>query len=280
MRGIWFLLAALLSTGALAAEDPPEAAALRAKLESLRPKLAANAFNRPIYLESTEGSDQLKGDIYALVDHRFEVVAPALRTAANWCDILILHLNVKRCVAPTGDASTLAVNIGKKFDQPVGDTYLVKFAFRRVTETPDYLRLQLSAPEGPLGTQDYRIVIEAAPADASQTVLHLTYSYRYGTMAKIAMQMYLSTVGRGKVGFTQVTPVRGNPKYVDGMRGVIERNTMRYFLAIEAYLGSLSVPAREQPAKRLNDWFAATERYALQLHELDKSEYLASKRVR
>jgi hypothetical protein len=280
MRWIGILVAALLAAGAAAAEDSPDAAALRARLQVLRPKLAANQFNSPIYLESTEGSDQSKGDIYALVDHPFAVVAPALRNVANWCDILILHLNVKRCVAAQDNANALVVNIGKKHDQPLQDTYRVQFAFRRTAETPDFLRLQLLAPEGPLGTEDYRIVIEAIPADASWTLIHLAYSYRYGNMAKIAMQIYLSTLGRGKIGFTEMSRTRGRINYVAGMRGVVERNSMRYFLAIEAYLGSLSLPPREQPAKRLNDWFAAVERYPLQLHELDRAEYLALKVVR
>jgi hypothetical protein len=62
------------------------------------------------------------------------------------------------------------------------------------------------------------------------------------------------------------------------MRGVVERNTMRYYLAIEAYLGALSAPAREQLEKRLNDWHAGVERYPMQLHELERGEYFDMKR--
>jgi len=58
----------------------------------------------------------------------------------------------------------------------------------------------------------------------------------------------------------------------------VERNAMRYYLAIEAYLGSLSVPVAEQLDWRLRAWFAATDRFALQLHELDEGDYLAMKR--
>jgi hypothetical protein len=58
----------------------------------------------------------------------------------------------------------------------------------------------------------------------------------------------------------------------------VERNTMRYYLAIEAYLGATSAPPPEQQEKRLRDWFAATERYALQLHEIERDDYLAMKR--
>lgn len=61
------------------------------------------------------------------------------------------------------------------------------------------------------------------------------------------------------------------------MRGAIERNTMRYYLAIEAYLGSLSLPPAQQQEYRLTNWFAATERYP-QLYEITRQQYLSMKR--
>jgi hypothetical protein len=65
---------------------------------------------------------------------------------------------------------------------------------------------------------------------------------------------------------------------VSSMRGVMERNTMRYYLAINAYLGTLSAPSHERVERRMRNWFAATERYPLQLHEVDLAEYLDAKR--
>ncbi len=92
------------------------------------------------------------------------------------------------------------------------------------------------------------------------------------------MKGYLSTIGAGKVGFSVIGKTAdGQPRYVDNVRGVVERNTMRYYLAIEAYLDSLAAPEAERGEKRLEDWFAATERYPLQLHELDRKEYIEMK---
>jgi hypothetical protein len=62
------------------------------------------------------------------------------------------------------------------------------------------------------------------------------------------------------------------------MRGLVERNTMRYYLAIEAFLGALSSPPQARLEKSLHDWFSAIERYPRQLHELEQSEYLDMKR--
>ena len=81
------------------------------------------------------------------------------------------------------------------------------------------------------------------PVDGGRTFLHLSYSYTFGTAGRLAMQVYLGTVGSSKVGFTVTgTQPDGQRQHIGGMRGVVERNTMRYFLAIEAFLGALAVP--------------------------------------
>ncbi|MDQ6881386.1 MAG: hypothetical protein M3150_04750, partial [Pseudomonadota bacterium] len=58
----------------------------------------------------------------------------------------------------------------------------------------------------------------------------------------------------------------------------VERNAMRYYLAIDAYLDSLSVPAGQQVERRIQGWFSATERYPRQLREMDRPAYVAMKR--
>ena len=92
------------------------------------------------------------------------------------------------------------------------------------------------------------------------------------------MKCYLSTFGSHKVGFTIVgKKPDGSPIYTGDVRGVVERNTMRYYLAIDAYLSALAVPPEQRLETRLQNWFTATERYPLQLHEMERGEYLAMK---
>jgi len=98
-------------------------------------------------------------------------------------------------------------------------------------------------------------------------------------MSRLAMQTYLGTSGADKVGFSASgRDGEGKPQLVGGMLGATERNTMRYFLAIDVYLASLAVPEAERVDKRINDWFAATEKYPRQLHEMDRGEYVAMKK--
>lgn len=256
-----------------------DAATLQAKYLGLRGALASNAFQRPLVLESVQNSNDLRGEVYAVVDQPYGVVSPALQGMDHWCDLLILHLNVKNCTfSGKPPAEILSLVVGRKFDQPLDDGYKIDFAFRTPAASADYLQVQMSADAGPMGTKDYRLTLEAVPADERHTFVHMSYSYAYGTMARIAMQTYLATAGRDKVGFSVTgKDSDGKPVYIDGVRGVVERNTLRYFLAIEAYLGSLAAAPAERQEKRLRDWFAATERNALQLHEMTQDDYLAMK---
>jgi hypothetical protein len=131
-----------------------------------------------------------------------------------------------------------------------------------------------------MGTSDYRIVLEAMALQNGTAFLHLTYSYAAGFSARLALQAYLATVGSDKVGFSMVEGQGdGQSGYVGGMRGLMERNTMRYYLAIDAFLGATGMAPAAQPEKRLQDWFTATERYPRQLHEMDREEYVPMKRA-
>jgi hypothetical protein len=268
-------LSAALFPMAASAQD---GAALRARHAALQDKFTNNQFGRPLVLESVESSGDLKGDVYAVVDHPFAMVQQALQSADHWCDILILHLNVKRCRTGGGAAKTLNLSVGRKFDQPIEDAYQLNFAYRVVAATSDYLQVQLTADEGPLSTKNYRIQVEAVPVDAKRSVVHMSYAYGYGFAARLAMQTYLSTLGSAKVGFTILDRKDGKPVYQAGVLGLLERNTMRYYLAIDAYLSAYSLPPADQFEKRIREWYASTERYAAQLHEMEQNEYLDMKR--
>ncbi|WP_407674281.1 hypothetical protein [Paraburkholderia saeva] len=268
---------------ALRAQGTDDAATLRSKYQSLTQQLDHNPFHRPLYMDSSESPTNLKGDIYAVVDYPFATVNGALNDPANgpanWCDVLILHLNIKYCHAATANGTAiLSVNLGKKVEEKLSSTYRLQFHYRSAVASADYFRVELNADTGPLSTKDYRIVLEAIPASGSRTFLHLTYAYGYGVAGRMAMKTYLSTIGSDKVGFTTVNNASsGQPEYIGGVRGLLERNTMRYYLAIDAYLGALQAPAGARLQQRLTTWFDATEQYPRQLHEVDREDYLQMK---
>ncbi|HEY0822400.1 MAG TPA: hypothetical protein VGD76_01325 [Ramlibacter sp.] len=255
-------------------------AALRAHHAALAPQLANNVFGGPLVLQSEEVSRRIEGDVYAVIEHPFSAVSAALKDAGQWCEILILHLNTKYCRRSGDEGNTrVEVRVGKKHPQSVKAASLLAFTWRPPRVQPDYVSVQMDAADGPYDTRDYRLLAEAVPLEGGRTFLHMGYALSYGGASDFAMQLYLGTIGRDKVGFTRVKAPRADDEgFVGGMRGVVERNTMRYYLAIDAYLDSLSAPAAEQLERRLQGWFDATEKYPRQLHEVERDAYLRMKR--
>ena len=263
-----------------AVTDVDQGAALRVRYAALGDKLANSQFQRPLFLDSAESSTTVRGDVFALVDYPFADVNAVFNGPARWCDVLILHINTKYCATATNAAGTvLTLNIGKKTDEPLVDTSRVDFDYRVRAARADYLEVELHADKGPLSTSNCLILLEATAAEGGRTIVHLTYSYAYGFAGRVAMQIYLATAGRGKVGFTLAgTRPDGQTDYIGGVRAVVERNTMRYFLAIDAYLGALTAPAPARLETRLQSWYDTSENYARQLHDVDRNAYLEMKR--
>lgn len=260
--------------------EPAGPGVLRERFANLQTQADRNPLGPRLYLQSSEADNRLQGEVFALVDYPYDAVHAALSRVDAWCGILILHLNVKYCRAGGGTAPGLDMAVGRKFDQPLRDAYWLRLAYRVAVSRDDYLQVVLVGPSGPMGTRDYLIQVEVVPFEGGRTLLHMAYGYSYDSLAGLAMSTYLATFGNEKVGFSAVgTSTSGQPLYVRGVRGVVERNAMRYYLAIDAYLGARALPAAQQAQKSLQDWFAATERYARQLHEMDREDYLAMKQL-
>jgi hypothetical protein len=281
MHFTWRLTALALLASALWLACAPwvGATALHDGFEARRAQQAPALIDEAVYLDSTESSSALQGQVYALVDHPFEQVRQALSRPGSWCDVLILHLNVKYChLSGAAGQEVLDAGIGRKTDQDLAEVSWLHLAYRLRSNQERQLTLEMASANGPLGTHDYRIEFDAEPYANGQTLLRLRYGYGFSFAARWAMQVYLATVGRDKLGFTLLgAGADGQPRHVGGLRGVLERNTVRYYLAIQAYLGVQSLPSAQRLPKSLTDWFAATERHAEQLHEVSRDDYVAMK---
>lgn len=271
--------ASLLSSSAWAVDAYQDGAstALQARYAALKPALARSPLGRQLYLESSDGPRSLQGDVYAVMDAPAGVVSAALRQPQQWCEILILHLNVKYCRhADSEGEARIDLRMGTKFSQPLASATRVRFAFVLVSSMEESVAVELRAPDGPFDTRNYRVLLEVAPVEDGKTLIHFRYSLDFGALSHMSMRAYLATAGRDKVGFTR----EGEPpRYIRGMRGLVERNTMRYYLAIEAFLHTLSTPAAGLLESRLRYWYDATEMYAAQLHEIEREPYLSMKRA-
>ena len=112
-----------------------------------------------------------------------------------------------------------------------------------------------------------------------RALIHFRYAYSYGLLARMAMKGYFATLGHGKIGFGVFnTDNQGNPVYVGGTRGAIERNAVRYYFAIKAYMDTLEFPQERRFKKRISQWYDLADQHQKQLFEMSKEEYLNYKK--
>ena len=275
---MWSSFEATVATAVPA--DKHNAATLLAMQAEFQTQLQAKTFGEPLHLASQDTGTRLHADVYAELNAPFTAVSTLLTGPEALCDVLFLHLNVRACEAKHGpDGNVLMLTAGPKQSGSVGSSYSMAYTMQVDAVNADYLRVTLVAPDGPLSTSDYRIVFEATPLDGQRSFLHFSYGYSYGSMAKMALNLYLATAGRNKIGFSVLGKTSdGKPQYVQGERGSVERNVMRNYLALQAYTSVKSGTPAAQMDARLRAWFALTERHSAQLHELTLEEYLAQKR--
>jgi hypothetical protein len=241
-------------------------------------RLSDRPLDQPLRIDSTETDGRLHGDIRGVIEHPFRRVR-VLADPAHWCELVTLLPNIRQCRA-AADRQQLTLWFARRFDEPVSDTHAVRFDVRtRVLD--DLLEVVLRAPDGPVGTSDYRLELTAVPVGEGRVSLRVRYGYAYGLTARLLARLYLAVGGRDKVGFTVVgTDAEGNPQYIDGLRGAVERNAMRLYLAIDAYLDVVDEAPGNRRERSLRAWLDAITGYPRQLAEADPAAYFEAKRER
>lgn len=259
-----------------------DAETLRGKYTEMAPQLRASALGRPLVLQSTQQVDQLRSEIYAVLPYSHAQLRNALQSPVHWCDMLMLNIKTIGCQLQMRSAGArLLLHVGRTGSEDLAQALPLEFSYRVQLADAHYLDMALQADSGPSGTSDYRFRIEAIGLPDGQSFVRLTYAYASNAMARLATQAYLATLGRDKVGFTPDPDAPATRDgFIGGPRGLVERNAMRYFLAIDAYL-QVPGPGTDVAvrAQRLQHWFDAAEGFARQLHEVDRAAYLEMKQA-
>ena len=247
--------------------------------QELRDLSQRSPFGVSLRIESEERNDQVTAEVHAIFEHPFDTVKAALSSPASWCEIAPLNVTVKACTHQIqGQETLLTLYIGRKQYQRPQEAASQPYQFMVQGAEPGTLSVYMSALKGLFGTTAHRFQLEAAGVEG-RTVIAMHTSYVQGAAAKLATAIYLATAGRNKVGFSREGAAPGGPpEYVKGLRGMVERNIMRYYLALEAFLDTQTVPAPHRFEARINMAYELMERYPLQLHDLEKAEYLDAKR--
>ena len=271
------LITALLSWSSVIADEN----SLRNRYQEIRSQLADNLYGIPVYIISNSADKTMQGEVYGTLNYPFQITKRALSSPNNWCDIAPQHLNIKACTYRyQNNHCQLTFYSGRKFYEPPDDAYQLQYRFQQLVSEPDYLQLSLNAEAGPMGTRDYHIEVKAIPIEDGKTFLYFRYAYRYNFVTEMGMDLYLATLGRNKIGFSITgNDDQGKPVNIGGIRGIIERNAVRYYLAIQSFLDNFHQPEEKQLEARLDRWFDLTEQHHRQLYEMSKDDYLKFKQM-
>jgi hypothetical protein len=285
LQSAFFLLAlaSVFACGRSAFADAgagPSAKTLLEKYPLLESNLVNNQFGVPIYLESKDNGSLLHVDLYSILDYPFDGIKEAIQSPSAWCDITSLMLNIKASTCcKVSDQWHLTIYTGKKNYQPPKDAYKQDFNFHVAALEQDYLDIVLSSKDGPFFTKNHMIRFEAAPLDAKRTFMHFAYDYTCGFFSRAAIKAYYETIGHDKKGFSIIASDKnGDPVYQCGIKGAEERNAVRCYLGIRAYMDTLKIAVDHKFEEQLNRWYDMTQQFPLQLHEEEKGEYLDNKR--
>lgn len=243
--------------------------------------IARSPFAEPVHVASELRRHSVSGSVHAQVPHAFAVLATELGAASAWCEILFLHPNVMACehddTAPGRD-TRLTVHVGRLDETAMEQAERLDLSWRRTAFGKQYLAIRLEGDQGPYSTRAFLLHLQAIPDDSDHSLIKLRYSLGFGTTTRLALRTYFAFAGRDRVGFSREKD-NGETRFVGGVRGMIERNVMRFYLALTVHLDTLDVPEGERLNARLEGYFAATNRYPRQLREQGRAEYLDSKGV-
>jgi len=250
------------------------------KYHKIERELEKSSLTIPFYVESSVSKNASHVDIYGTIKYPFDIVKNELQEPTNWCDIVLLHSNVRASTyKKVNDTWLLTLYNVKKFQDPLKDAYKMNFEYRVIAQQIGFFAISLAAREGIFSTKDHQFRLEAIPLDQDRTFIHLRYSYSYSSFGYLLMKSYFSIFGGGRIGFSVIdTDSDGNPVYVGGLRGAVEGNVLRYYLTILAYMDTLKIPVEQRLEKRMSQWYDLTARYKRQLFEMEKEEYLTYKR--
>jgi len=255
--------------------NPSDLVAQYREMEKTGTRLAATL---PIYLKTIQKDKVLNVSLLGLIPFKFQDVSGVLARPASYCDFLPLMFNVKSCVITEFNpvARIKFYVAGKHYTSPLA-SYRIHAVFRLVDRTSEKIRIRLESEEDSAGKTGYDVDLVAIPLEG-QTLLSLKSRYAPGRVTRMATNTYVNVFAHDKPGFTEILAPDGKKKLITGFPAVIERSSVRAYLALKAYMLNYHLP----PAKRfeacLSTWYDLNRPYKKQLYELDREDYLQIKR--
>ncbi len=238
-------------------------------------KLAHSAFGLPIYLESSD----TQGTVYGVLSFPYATLEAYFSRPEVWCGVFLLHSNTKACtyLVRQPHCALILYNGNKDYETP-SEAVRVAYDFNVVNSNSADFQVVLNAEKGPFFTKNYRMDFQAIPLTERSAFVRFEFSYQSDPVIRKLIAFYLATWGRNKIGFTVAgQDDEGNAVHIKGPRAILERNVIRYYLGILAFLETAERNEWPQVKKRFDLWYDLTGRYPKQLYEKEKDAYLRVK---
>ena len=274
-----FAVVALVLPCIVRGQEIPSYSQIEANRNALLEWQRTEAPEMEFFAQSTSDNGEVETAVAVVIEGiDIEEASVALRGPGAWCEVMFLHLNIKSCVnGENENGQWMRLYMGRKFYQDPRNVEQIEMRFSSGTTDDGVRWVTLTADEGPFNTSDYRLVLSAIEAE-NGTYAQIGSSQKAGRAASWAIKLYYATLARGKIGFSVVGADReGDPEYSTGDEAMLERNVVRYLIAIRAYMQTYTMSGIEGMRERAAMWFDATEEYAAQLHEVDREDYLRNK---
>ena len=245
------------------------------KLEKTGKRLAATL---PIYLKTVQKEKVLNVSLMGKIPFKFSDVSAVLAKPGSYCDFLPLLFNVKTCViTELNPVTRIKFYVAGKHYTPPITSYRIHAVFRLVDRTPEKIRVRLESEEDSLGKSGYDVDLVAIPLDG-ETLMYLKSRYAPGRVTRMATNTYVNVFARDKPGFTEIQEPGGKKKLITGFPAVIERSSVRAYLALKAYTLNYHLPPDKRFEACLKTWYDLNQPYKKQLYELERDQYLQIKR--
>ncbi len=271
-----------MSSSAQTTPGSPAVLAIVVTLASIAAVSAAESpeVRMPLEIRSEREDRAVRVRVEGTIDRPIDGVAALLADPLHWCQFVPIDPTVRGCVWHSlGEGAALVTLFGGREKDLMPDTtFELSYRLDVASRSDDALEVLLHGDQGPAGSRDYRLRLRAARAGDDRTRLEVTTSSRMSETLEAITQGYLETVGRDKFGFTVTgRDAAGRPRYVKGIRGLIERGAMRQYLSLQAYLDSIDVPLDERFEASIQRWWRLSQRHP-QLEEVSRVGYLEEQR--
>ncbi|MFQ6023282.1 MAG: hypothetical protein ACE5NW_11220 [Acidiferrobacterales bacterium] len=278
----WLLAITILVCTSIAAPsrgDADRPQALRIDYQKIRDELRDSIHGIPVYTRSEEHKDLINAEVYGVLGYPLEKLAKILATPANWCEFATLHPNVKACTyAQRHGQALLTLHLDRKTRASIEHAFVIKLRYRIGHLDEDYFTALLEGDKGPLGTRNHRFQLEAVAVE-DKTFVRVSFSYRWRLIGRMATTVYLAMRGHDTVGFSTVgVDDKGYPIYVKGKKAMMERNVMRCYFALRAFMDTQHLTASERFEARISYWFDLAEKYFPKPYDMEREEYVEVKR--